>query len=201
MDVRADSDGVVRAVFRNPDGYLGNAKFTLAAQGAHFKLLSINNGTTLLEGDYDEKHDRLLLPHPELRTTLELTRQTRDQATGYYLRTPSRALRLSPAPGRGQVAHRDARGDGPGRARISALVQRSSTPTRFRRRPADQGLLAARHGKLVLEGISTASTREAPRPALGGQDVRVGAGRHRDDRGASSALGRRSIRSFRPRPS
>jgi CubicO group peptidase (beta-lactamase class C family) len=171
MDVRADSGGVVRAVFRNPDGFFGNAKFTLAAQGTHFKLLSINNGATLLEGDYDEKHDRLLLPipdglpFPELRTTLELTRQTRDQATGYYPRTPAKTRYVYRAPAPEGDGWRTATlaAVGLDEARISALVQKILDTDPFpQTAPLVQGLLIARHGKLVLEEYFYGFDKERP---------------------------------------
>jgi CubicO group peptidase (beta-lactamase class C family) len=171
MDVRADSGGVVRAVFRNPDGNFGNARFTLAAQGAHFKLLSIDNGATLLEGDYDEKHDRLLLPIPdglplpELRTTLELARQTRDRATGYYPRTPAEGRYLYRPP----IAEGDGwptailGAAGLDETRISELVQKIlDTDPWPQTAPLVQSLLIARHGKLVLEEYFYGFDKERP---------------------------------------
>jgi CubicO group peptidase (beta-lactamase class C family) len=171
MEVRADSGGVVRAVFRNPDGYFGNAKFTLAAQGSHLKLLSIDNGATLLEGDYDAKHDRILLPvpdglpFPELRTTLELTRQSRDQAIGYYPHTPAETRYVYRPP----VAEGDGwptatlGAVGLDEARISALVQKIlDTDPWPQTAPLVQGLLIARHGKLVLEEYFYGFDKERP---------------------------------------
>ena len=171
MDVRADSCAVVIAVFRNPDGNFGNAKFTIAAQGARFKLLGIDNGATLLEGDYDAKHDRILLPIPdglplpELHTTLELTRQSRDQAVGYYSRTPAEAhyvYRRPIAEGDGwRTASLGA--VGLDEARISALVQKIlDTDPWPQTAPLVQGLLIARHGKLVLEEYFYGFDKERP---------------------------------------
>jgi hypothetical protein len=171
LDVRADSGGVVRAVFRNPDGNFANAKFTLAAQGAHFKLLGIDNGATLLEGDYDEKHDRILLPIPdgfplpELRTTFELTRQTRDRAIGYYPRTPAEARYVYRPPIAEGDGWRTATLGAVGLddARISALVQKIlDTDPWPQTAPLVQGLLIARHGKLVLEEYFYGFDKERP---------------------------------------
>ena len=160
VDVRTDSDGVVRAVFRNPDGFFANAKFTLETQGTHLKFVSVDNGKTLLEGDYDSKHDRILLPVPdglplpELHTTLELARQSRDGATGYYARTPVDPLYLYRPP----IAEDDGWRTGSlgsvglDEARVRALVQKIiDTDPRPQTAPLVQGLLIARHGTLVLE--------------------------------------------------
>lgn len=160
VDIRTDSDGAVRAVIRNPDGYFGNAKFRLSAEGSHLKFASVDNGATLLEGNYDEKRDRILLPIPdglpvpELRTTLELTRQSRDEAIGYFPRTPAEphyAYRPPLPDGDGwRTGTLAAAGLDP--ARVSALVQKIlDTDPRPQTAPLIQGLLIARHGKLVLE--------------------------------------------------
>ena len=166
MDVRADSGGVVRAVFRNPDGNIGNGKFTLAAQGAHFKLLSIDNGATLFEGDYDQKHDRLLLAVPDgLQTTLELTRQSRDQATGYFPRTPveQRYVYRPPAPDGDGWRTATLGATGLDEARISTLVQKILDTDPFpQTAPLVQGLLIARHGRLVLEEYFYGFDKERP---------------------------------------
>jgi CubicO group peptidase (beta-lactamase class C family) len=171
MDVRADAQGAIKAVFRNSDGFFGNAKFTLAAQGAHFKLLGIDNGATLLEGDYDEKHDRILLPIPdglplpELRTTLALTRQSRDQAIGYYPGTPAEPHYVYRPPIAEADGWRTAALDAAGldTARISALVQKILDADPWpQTAPLVQGLLIARHGRLVLEEYFYGFDKERP---------------------------------------
>ena len=132
IDIRKDSDGVMRAVFRNPDGFFANAKFALAIEGTHLKFRSVDNGATLLEGDYDTKHDRLLLPVPdglplpELRTTLELTRRPRDQAIGYYPRTPAEPhyVYQPPSPDGDGWQTSSLSAVGLDEARISSLVQK-----------------------------------------------------------------------------
>ncbi len=160
IDLRVDADGVLRAVFRNPDGYFGNAKMAVAVDADRLKFTGLDNGATLLEGDYDARHDRILLPIPdgapvaELHTTLELTRRSRDDAPGYYPRTP-------PEP---HYAYRPPLPDNDGwrtaslsevgldPARIGALVQKIlDTDPRPQTAPLIQGLLIARHGKLALE--------------------------------------------------
>ncbi len=160
IDLRADPDGVLRAVFRNPDGFFGNAKMGVVVEGSHLKFTGIDNGTILLEGDYDARHDRILLPIPdgapvaELHTTLELTRRSRDDAPGYYPRTPPElhyAYRPPLPDGDGwRTASLSAVGLDP--ARISALVQKIlDTDPRPQTAPLIQGLLIARHGRLALE--------------------------------------------------
>ena len=152
-DIRAEADGKVFAVLRNPDGSYRNGRLALAAEGSHFKLNSINNGATLLEGDYDSKAGRILLPIPDL-ATLELTRQSRDQAGGYYPRTPAEPRYAYRPP----LAEKDGwrtsslAASGFDEAKVSELVQKIlDTDPRPQTAPLIQGLLIARHGKLVLE--------------------------------------------------
>lgn len=178
VDVRTDSDGVMRAVFRNPDGYLANARFVLAAQGTHLNFRSVDNGATLLEGDYDTKHDRLLLPIPdglpqlpELRTTLELTRRSRDDAVGYYPRTPAetRYVYRPPTPDGDGWRTASLSDVGLDETLIGALVQKIlDTDPRPQTAPLVQGLLIARHGKLVLEEYFYGFDRKRP------HDIRSG---------------------------
>jgi CubicO group peptidase (beta-lactamase class C family) len=171
VDVRADPDGPVRAVFRNPDGFFSNGKFRLEADGARLRFLSVRSGETLLEGEYDAKHDRILLPVPdggqlpELKTTLELTRQSREEAIGYYPRTPAQpryVYRRPYAESEGWTsAAAPAAGLDP--ARLAALVQKVlDTDPRPQTAPLIQGLLVARHGKLVLEEYFYGFDRERP---------------------------------------
>jgi CubicO group peptidase (beta-lactamase class C family) len=171
VDIRTDADGVVRAVFRNPDGFFSNGKFRMAAEGSHLKFLSVENGEPLLEGEYDSKHDRILLPVPdgaplpELRTILELTRQSREEAIGYYPRTPAGpAYRYRP-PSADSDGWKTADPSAVGldASRLSALVQKIlDTDPRPQTAPLIQGLLVARHGRLVLEEYFYGFDRERP---------------------------------------
>ncbi len=176
-DVRIDSDGVTRAVFRNPDGFFGNAKFVLATQDTHVKFLSVDNGAVLLEGEYDAKHDRLLLPIPdglpvpELHTTFELTRRLREDAVGYYPRTPAETRYAYRPPERDRDGWRTGSlaGAGLDESRVASLVQKIiDTDPRPQTAPLVQGLLIARHGKLVLEEYFYGFDRERP------HDIRSG---------------------------
>ena len=154
VDIRAEAEGKLFAVLRNPDGYYRNGRLELVPEGAHLKLQSLQNARTLLEGDYDAKADRIALRVSDFDTTFELTRQTRDQATGYYPRTPAGARYAYRPP----VAEKDGwrtsslSAEGFEEARIRALVQKIlDTDPRPQTAPLIQGLLVARHGKLVLE--------------------------------------------------
>ncbi|HKD11767.1 MAG TPA: serine hydrolase, partial [Thermoanaerobaculia bacterium] len=159
VDVRADSDGVVRAVFRNPDGFFGNDRLALAVEGQHLKFSSAEGGAPVLEGEFDARHDRLLLPipdgsrFPELRTTLELNRRSRDDARGYFPRTsPARYTYHPPSPDADGWRTASLSDVGLDPARISGLVQKIlDTDPRSPAAPLVHSLLIARHGKLVLE--------------------------------------------------
>ncbi len=154
VDVRAESDGGLSAVLRNPDGYYRNGRLKLVADGPRVKLVSLQGDRTLLEGTFDEKADRLLLPIADFGATFELTRRTRDDAIGYYPRTPAGSSYWYRAP----IAEDDgwttaALGDvGMDAKPIGELVQKLlDTDPRPQTSPLVQGLLIARHGKLVLE--------------------------------------------------
>lgn len=171
MEVRADGGGGVKAVFRNPDGWLTNGKFTLVLQGTHWKLLGVDNGETLLEGEYDEKNDRILLPVPDglplsaLHTTFALARQPRARAAGYYPRPPAEPRYVYRPPVADGDGWRAATLESAGldTARISALVQKILDTDPFpQTAPLVHGLLIARHGKLVLEEYFYGFDRERP---------------------------------------
>jgi len=154
VDIVAESDGKLIAVLRNPDGAYRNRRLALAAEGSHLKFSSVNNGATVLEGDRDAKAGRILLPIPGLGTTLELTRQSRGQAIGYFPRTPAepRYAYRPPLPERDGWRTSTLSAEGFDQARISELVQKIfDTDPRPQTAPLIQGLLVARHGKLVLE--------------------------------------------------
>jgi CubicO group peptidase (beta-lactamase class C family) len=174
VDVRADSDGVVRAVLRNPDGFFTNGKLRVSSEGNRLHFSSERNSEKLLDGEYDEKHDRILLPIPdggmggalpELRTTLELTRQSRDEALGYYPRTPPESVYEYRPPSSGADGWTAAPLSAAGldTARVSALVQKIlDTDPRPQTAPLIHGVLIARHGKLVLEEYFYGFDRERP---------------------------------------
>jgi CubicO group peptidase (beta-lactamase class C family) len=164
VDIRAEADGKLFAVLRNPDGYYRNARLAVAFEGSHLKLLSIQNASTLLEGDYDAKADRIAFRVPDFDTTFELTRQTRDQATGYYPRTPpvTRYAYRPPAQEKDGWRTSSLAAEGFDETRITALVQKIlDTDPRPQTAPLIQGLVIARHGKLVLEEYFYGFDRES----------------------------------------
>ena len=165
MDVRAEKDGSLSAVLRNPDGYWHSGRVTLESNGSGLKLLSINNGMILNEGTYDEETDRILLRIPDLATTLELTRQGRDQAIGYYPRTSDRQTYKyhPPLPENDGWRTGTLHEVGLDEKRISSLVQKIvDTDPRPQTSVLIQGLLITRHGKLVLEEYFYGFDKERP---------------------------------------
>ncbi len=165
LDVKADADGSMTAVLRNPDGFYRNGRFKVAVEGTRVKLLSSNGGPPPLEAAYDAKSDRLLLPVPDFGATFELSRQTRDQAVGYYPRTPAEPRYTYRAP----IAEPDGwrigtlEAAGLDESRIRELVQKIlDTDPRQAAAPLVQGLLIARHGRLVLEEYFYGFAKERP---------------------------------------
>lgn len=153
------------AVLRNPDGFYRNGRFTVAVEGTRVKLLSPDGGPPALEADYDAKSDRLLLPVPDFGTTFELSRRTHDQAVGYYPRTPAERRYTYRPPIAGSDGWRTGTLEAAGldESRIRALVQKIlDTDPRQAAAPLVQGLLIARHGRLVLEEYFYGFEKERP---------------------------------------
>ena len=171
LDVRRETDGSFNAALRNPDGYFQNGRARPVLEGAHLRLLSIDNGATLLEGTYtdaggsDDKSDRLALFLPDLKTTFGLVRRARDEAVGYYPRTPPEPRYSYHPPLAEPEGWRTASlaEVGLDEVKVSALVQKiiDVDPAK-QTSPLVQGLLIARHRRLVLEEYFYGFDKERP---------------------------------------
>ena len=164
LDVAAEN-GAPTAVLRNPDGYYRNGKLAVRLEGSRLSLLSLRDGRTLMEGEYDAKADRILLPITEVGTRIELRRRPREEAVSYYPRTPAApryAYRAPLADGDGWHTGSLA-GAGFDVAAVAAVVQSlADTDPRPQTAPLVHSLLVARHGKLVLEEYFFGFDEETP---------------------------------------
>lgn len=154
MDVRAESDGTLVAVLRNPDGRWQSARVKLMLAGSAFKLISLNDSVVLNEGDYDRQKDVLRLREPNLGTIFELRRQSHDQATGFYPRTSGARHYKYHQPTTEDDGWRTASltDEGFSEEKISSFLQTIiDTDPGKPAAPLIHSLLIARHGKLVLE--------------------------------------------------
>lgn len=153
--VRRDTAGQVRAFMRNPELNLGMGRpFRVTARGRRVLLVDANDASDTVGGVYRPETGRLSLRLPNVGATLEFTRRDSADAPGYYPRTPPRTEYVYRTP----VALRDGwataslgeAGLDPGP--VDSLMERLlAQPTTGYTSPYPQGLLVARHGKLVLE--------------------------------------------------
>jgi CubicO group peptidase (beta-lactamase class C family) len=165
LDIRREKNDTTYAVLRNPDGFYRNGRLRMETQGTHFQLKSVDNGRTLLEGDYDAKADRILLPVPDLGATLTLARVSRVEAVSYYPRTPAGEHYIYHQPLVDGDGWRTAtlRAVGLDSAPITALVRKIiDTDPRPQYSPLIQSLLIARHGKLAVEEYFYGQDEERP---------------------------------------
>lgn len=152
--VQEAPDGTVQALMRNPErNFPPKRQFNVSVTGDTVKLVNTREGGFSFEGTYDAKAGKLSLPFMFLGT-LDFTRREREQAVGLYPRTPSPGAYVYRKP----VAEEDGWATasladvGMDPAPVRELVQRIlDTSPADPAAPLIQGLLIARHGKLVVE--------------------------------------------------
>lgn len=163
--VQKQPDGSVTAFIRNPERNFGNRMlFRVDLQGRTVRLTS-TKGDTQIEGTFDAQSGRLSLPYPPFDTTFDFTRRDHSQAVGLYSRTPT----PSPYAYQKPIAEDDGwttaspADVGMGVQPLQQLVQRifdqEPSPESV---PAIQGLLIARHGKLIVEEYFQGFDKERP---------------------------------------
>lgn len=163
--VRKQPDGTVSAFIRNPERNFGNRLlFRVGLQGNAVRLTP-TAGNVQLEGTFDAQSGRLSLHVPAMDTTFDFTRRERNQAVGLHPRTP--------APGPYVYQKPIAEEDGwttasladvgmdvqPIRQLVQRILDQEPGPESA---PAIQGLLVARHGKLVVEEYFQGFDKERP---------------------------------------
>ncbi|NOK16241.1 serine hydrolase domain-containing protein [Corallococcus carmarthensis] len=163
--VQQQPDGSVTAFIRNPERNFGNRMlFRVDLQDRTVRLTS-TKGDTQIEGTFDAQSGRLSLPYPPFDTTFDFTRRDRSQAVGLYSRTP--------APGPYAYQKPIAEDDGwttasptdvgmdvqPLQQLVQRILDQEPSPEPA---PAIQGLLIARHGKLIVEEYFQGFDKERP---------------------------------------
>ncbi len=162
----------VTAFFRNPASNFGARRmFSVRRDGHKVVLTNINDNKDQLEGTCDETADRLSLRVPmpsdgrKVPVTFDFTRRGRDNATGFFPRTPhaGRYSYRPPVPnddGWATASLADVRiAVEPAAQAVQKLLL---TETKDSSTPYIQGLLVARHGKLVLEEYFYGFDRDRP---------------------------------------
>ncbi|NNC16314.1 serine hydrolase [Corallococcus exiguus] len=163
--VQKQADGSVTAFIRNPERNFGNRMlFRVDLQGRTVRLTS-TKGDTQIEGTFDAQAGRLSLPYPPFDTTFDFTRRDRSQAVGLNSRTP--------APGPYDYQKPITEDDGwttaspadvgmdaqPLQQLVQRILDQEPSPESV---PAIQGLLIARHGKLIVEEYFQGFDKERP---------------------------------------
>jgi CubicO group peptidase (beta-lactamase class C family) len=159
--IEAGPEGAITAFIRNPEtNFCAGHTFTVELNGRLVELADTRSASWNLEGTYDAAADRLTLDVPlqvsgkSIFVAFDFLRQGRDEALGFYpRRTPAE-----------QYQYRTPIGtdDGWQTAALEEVGMRTQPVTdaikgimkgeqRAIGTPCIQGVLAARHGKLVLE--------------------------------------------------
>nr|WP_253905959.1 serine hydrolase [Corallococcus exiguus] len=163
--VKKQPDGSVTAFIRNPERNFGNRMLFRVELQDRTVRLTATTGTTQIEGTFDAQSGRLSLPYPPFDTTFDFTRRDRSQAVGLYSRTP--------APGPYAYQQPIAEDDGwttaspadvgmdvqPLQNLVQRILDQEPSPESV---PAIQGLLIARHGKLIVEEYFQGFDKERP---------------------------------------
>ncbi|WP_342375960.1 beta-lactamase family protein [Myxococcus stipitatus] len=164
--VEKQADGSVAAFIRNPERNFGNrVLFRVDLQGATVRLTPTSGRARPLEGTFDAAARRLALRYPPFDLTFDFTRRERTQAVGLYPRSPASGPYEYQAPiaeddGWSTASLTDVGMDvQPLRKLVQGILDQTpgSQPA-----PAIQGLLMARHGKLVLEEYFHGFDKERP---------------------------------------
>ncbi len=152
--IQKQGDGSLMGYFRNPDmNWRGGAPaFRVVRDRDTIRFLDVDSAAQRLTVAYDSAQHQIIM---DFGRQVVLTPRTRDQAVGYFPRSPAAVpyAYRAPQPRLGDgwsTAH--AHDVGLDEAKLAALVQTIATTDPVApRAPAIHSLLVARHGKLVLE--------------------------------------------------
>jgi CubicO group peptidase (beta-lactamase class C family) len=153
LQVQRAPDGSLTAAFRNPDrNWTGGASsFRLQPDRDTLRFLDPDSGRQRTATRYDSVARQIIM---DFGRPVVLTSRTRDQAVGFFPRSPAAAPYVYDAPVPRHDGWRTARASTVGLSEVSlgALVQRiASTDPTAKDAPLIQSVLVARHGALVLE--------------------------------------------------
>ena len=166
LAIRKNADGSLGGFIRNPEFNLGVGRpFAISVDADLITFSNKRNPNDRLHGNYDRKNDRLHFALPDWGASLELTRRDRNNAYGFYPRTPNNAGYAYRQP----ISEDDGWTTGSltsvglDSKPITSLVEHicNTEPTDYTT-PYVQGLLIARHGKLVLEEYFNGFDKDRP---------------------------------------
>ncbi|QSQ13311.1 serine hydrolase domain-containing protein [Myxococcus landrumensis] len=164
--VEKQPDGSVGAFIRNPERNFGNrVLFRVSLQDTAVRLTPTSGRAQPLEGTFDAAAQRLALRYPPFDLMFDFTRRERTQAVGLHPRSPASGPYVYQAPiaeddGWSTASLTDVGMDvQPLRKLVQGILDQTPSPQPA---PAIQGLLIARHGKLVLEEYFHGFDKERP---------------------------------------
>jgi CubicO group peptidase (beta-lactamase class C family) len=152
--IQKQQDGSLMGYFRNPDmNWRGGAPaFRVVRAGDTLRFLDVASGSQRNAVTYDSAQRRIIM---DFGRQIILTPRTRDQAVGFFPRTPATSSYTyrAPEPRRGDGWPTARAHDvGLDESRLAAFVHEiEQTNPVAPNAPAIHSLLVARHGKLVLE--------------------------------------------------
>ncbi len=166
LAIGRNADGLAGGFIRNPEFNLGAGRpFVVSVDGDVVLFSNRRNPNDALYGKYDRENDRLHFGLPDWGASFELTRRDENNAYGFYPRTP----RVAGYAYRQPIAEDDGWSTGPLTSvgldpkPIASLVEHVlNTETIDYATPYLQGVLIARHGKLVLEEYFNGFDRDRP---------------------------------------
>lgn len=164
--VTKETDGGLTACIRNPERNIGRgAIFRVSADDGAIRFVSSPGSAEDPHGVYDPEADSLNLALPSLGLTLPLARRGRATASGFYPRgsAGNRYVYRPPVAARDGWAVSSLADAGIAEEPLVSLVQSiADTEPGQIATPCIQGLLIARHGRLVLEEYFHGFDRERP---------------------------------------
>jgi CubicO group peptidase (beta-lactamase class C family) len=153
LDIVRQPDGVLRGVFRNPEAnWRGPASaYRVESTGNMLKFFDADSGRLAETAGYDPAERRIMTV---FGVPMVLTSRARDQAVGFYARSPAESTYVYRAPvalGDGWSTAR-ASTVGLDESRLAALVERmAGVDPAGNRSLLVHSVLVARHGRLVFE--------------------------------------------------
>jgi CubicO group peptidase (beta-lactamase class C family) len=153
FDVTRAADGSLHAFLRNPEANVGHGRsFIVTMDAAHIALTDPNDKTDRIDGILDARNNSFSANVDQI-ATMTFTRRDRNDALGFYPRTPAAAWSYRPPLDLGDgwrvntLAHAGV-AIGPIAALMRSIVDAQATSARS---PYIQSFLLARHGRLILD--------------------------------------------------
>jgi CubicO group peptidase (beta-lactamase class C family) len=153
LDVTRGSDGSLRAFLRNPEANVGAGRsFVVTVDGSRISFVDPDDRNDVISGTFDAKTGAFVASLDSFGA-MTFTRRDRNDAVGFYARTPAAAWSYrEPLPLADGWHVGTLRGAGIAIAPIAELINGIvDAPTASARAPYIQSVLLARSGRLVLD--------------------------------------------------